>query len=132
MSGGDSDQFSHNVRTGTLASYTFNVNTQAVAGALTWNRNGTLKQLQISEALNASNSQTYNYTYDDLARIATANCGSSIWNQTFTTYGASYDLFGNVKKDVPPGSTRVKFLPTYSATTNRFTAIPGGVRDLRC
>jgi hypothetical protein len=38
----------------------------------------------------AANTQTCNYTYDDLTRIKTANCGTP-WNQTF-----SFDPFGNI------------------------------------
>ena len=52
------------------------------------------------------------YTYDDLARLSAANCGS-VWAQAF-----SYDAFGNIGK-----SGSQSFGPTYSPTTNRYTAI---------
>jgi RHS repeat-associated protein len=52
------------------------------------------------------------YTYDDLARLSAASCGS-VWAQTF-----SYDAFGNISK-----SGSMSFMPTYSATTNQMTSI---------
>lgn len=64
----------------------------------------------------ASDSQTCNYTHDDMARVASANCGS-LWNQTF-----SYDAFGNITKSATIG---ISFTPGYSATTNQFTSLPG-------
>ena len=53
-------------------------------------------------------------------RVASANCGASIWNQNF-----SFDPFGNIQKTVPQGSTGTQFLPTYSPTTNRYQSVPG-------
>jgi RHS repeat-associated protein len=55
---------------------------------------------------------TCNYTYDNLARLSSVNCGS-VWAQTF-----GYDAFGNISK-----SGSQSFGPTYSATTNHYTAI---------
>jgi RHS repeat-associated protein len=52
------------------------------------------------------------YTYDDLARLSAASCGS-VWAQTF-----SYDAFGNIGK-----SGSQSFMPTYSAATNQMTSI---------
>jgi RHS repeat-associated protein len=52
------------------------------------------------------------YTYDDLARLSAANCGS-VWAQTF-----SYDAFGNIGK-----SGSQSFMPIYSAVTNQMTSI---------
>jgi hypothetical protein len=52
------------------------------------------------------------YTYDDLARLSAASCGS-VWAQTF-----SYDAFGNISK-----SGSMSFGPTYSAATNQYTRI---------
>jgi RHS repeat-associated protein len=119
--GGDSDDFTYNVGTGSLASYTYHVTTQTVTGTLTWNRNGTLNQLQINDQLNSANTQTCNYTYDDLARVASVNCGLGGWGQSFN----GNDVFGNIKKAVPTNSTGIAFQPTYDATTNRFSSIPG-------
>jgi len=43
-----------------------------------------------------------------------------MWAQTF-----SFDPFGNVRKDVPPGATGIAFQPTYSNTHNWLTSLPG-------
>jgi len=85
-----------------------------VIGNLTWNANGTMGALGITDPFNATNAQTCNYVYDDLARIQSANCGA-VWSQTF-----SFDLFGNITKT---GS--IAFQPTYSTTTNRISTLPG-------
>jgi RHS repeat-associated protein len=68
--------------------------------------------LNITDTLNSANSQNCAYTYDDLARLASANCGTSIQNQSFT-----YDPYGNITKTVPYGSQGWSFQSTYSATT---------------
>jgi RHS repeat-associated protein len=56
--------------------------------------------------------QSCTYGYDGLARLGSAGCGS-VWSQSFT-----YDAFGNITK-----SGSQSFGPTYSASTNRYTAI---------
>jgi RHS repeat-associated protein len=116
----DSDSFAYDKDTGRLTSYTFSVGSpaQTDVGQLTWNPNGTLASLQIADALpGAIDRQTCNYTHDDLGRIASVDCGSSVWKQNF-----SYDPFGNLTKTVPQGSTGVSFPPTpnaYDPATNR-------------
>ncbi len=97
---------------GRMNKYQYNVSAQSVIGTPTWNPNGTLGRLVITDPFNSSNAQTCNYTHDDLARIASANCGS-IWSQTF-----SYDSFGNINK-----SGNSSFGATYSPATNRMTTI---------
>lgn len=96
-----------------MTQYQFTVNGQSNTGALTWNANGTLGQLAITDALNSANAQTCNYSHDDLVRIASANCGSAA-AQTF-----SYDPFGNLNKFGSPYA----FQPTYSSSTNRMTSL---------
>ena len=88
---------------------------QTMKGDLTWNLNGSLQKLVITDPINPTNAQTCNYGHDDLARIASANCGAP-WAQTF-----AFAPFGNLSK-----SGSASFLPTYGPTTNRFTVIPGG------
>jgi len=99
---------------------------QTDVGQLTWNANGSLKQLAIADTVpGAIDTQTCNYTHDDLGRVATVDCGS-VWYQSF-----AYDTFGNIKKALstaqpqPPG---VSFQPTYDTTnnTNRISSLPGG------
>jgi RHS repeat-associated protein len=121
----DSDVFTFDAATGRLSKYQYNVNAQTVTGNLSWNSNGTLQSLGITDPLNSQDAQNCTYIYDDLSRLGSANCGASIWSQTF-----AYDAFGNIQKSVPTGSTGVTFQPTYSSTlypaaTNRFLTLPG-------
>jgi RHS repeat-associated protein len=122
---GDFDNFNYDSNTGRMTGYQFNIGTsgQAAIGVLTWNPNGTLQKLAITDAVNTNDTQTCNYGYDDLARIASVNCANGAtnkWNQTF-----AFDPVGNITKTVPTGGTGTTFQPTYSFSTNRFTAIPG-------
>jgi len=112
---GDSDIFAYDSNTLRMTQFKFNVGAQpqSYVGALTWNANGSLNQLAITDPFNGSDAQTCNYSHDDLARIGSANCGSAA-AQTF-----SYDPFGNINKSGSPYS----FNPTYSASTNRMTSI---------
>ena len=50
------------------------VNAQLVAGSLTWNSDGSLGLLAISDTFNTANSQTCTYGNDDLGRIANTTC----------------------------------------------------------
>jgi hypothetical protein len=111
----DSDSFTYDPNTGRMTGYTFSVNSQTDVGALTWNTNGTLNQLKITDGITGtSDSQTCNYLYDDLQRLSSSNCGA-IWTQNFT-----YDAFGNITK-----TGNSQFIPGYSLTQNQFTSIPG-------
>jgi hypothetical protein len=111
----DSDAFTYDPNTGRMTGYTFNVNSQTDVGALTWNTNGTLNQMKITDGITGTtDSQTCNYLYDDLQRLSTANCGA-LWTQNFT-----YDSFGNINK-----TGNSQFIPGYSVTQNQFTSIPG-------
>ena len=115
---GDSESFSWDWRApgrmilpGSMLSWTSNVGSKQQAGSLTWNPNGALRILQVSDSANTPNTQTCNYFYDDLGRLGgtdangyTVDCGST-WSQTF-----SYDAFGNIKKS---GSS--SFQPNYNA-----------------
>ena len=114
LGSGDSDAFQYDANTGRMTQYKYTVNGSNVTGNLTWNANGTLNKLQITDPFDSSNQQTCAYTYDDLARVYKGNCGG-IWNQTFT-----FDPFGNVTKS----GTRA-FSPTYSESTNRMTYLGG-------
>ena len=113
----DSDAFTFDPQTGRMKQYQFNVGSNSDTGTLTWNPNNSLATLKTTDTVTgASDSQTCNYTHDDMARVASANCGS-LWNQTF-----SYDAFGNINKSATIG---ISFTPGYSATTNQFTSLPG-------
>jgi RHS repeat-associated protein len=116
----DSDVLTFDPNTGRMKQYTFNVGSKADTGVLAWNSNGSLGQLAITDTVSGtSDSQTCNYTHDDLARIASVSCGSSIWAQTF-----GYDVFGNISKS---GSS--SFLAGYvlanGSTNNQIQSLPG-------
>lgn len=116
---GDSDSYTYDPNTGRMTQYKFTVGSspQSVIGNLTWNYNGTLSQLAITDPFNSANAQTCNYAHDDLVRIASANCGSAA-AQTF-----SYDPFGNI--NIPSGGSPYSFAASYSNATNRITCIGG-------
>ena len=111
LGSGDSDAFSFDPNTFRMTQYQFNVNSQSVTGALTWNANWSLGKLAITDAFNSVNTQTCTYSHDDLARIASGNCGS-VWSQTF-----SYDAFGNITKT---GSNQ--FQPGYNWQYNQMSS----------
>ena len=112
---GDSDSFSYDSNTGRETQYKFTVNGANETGTLTWNANGTLQKLAISDPFIAAKTQTCTNTYDDLMRLIANNCGS-VWSQTF-----GFDAFGNITKT---GTT--SFQPTYNPATNRYNTLPTG------
>ncbi len=66
---GDSDSYQYDTNTGRMTQYSFNVNGQSAVGNLTWNANGTLQKLAITDPFNSLDNQTCTNTYDDLARV---------------------------------------------------------------
>jgi RHS repeat-associated protein len=116
---GDSDSFSYDLNTSRMNQYTFTVNGQSVIGKPTWNANGTLQQLQITQdPFNPSNVQTCKYLYDDFVRVGgkdangySVDCGAA-WQQLFT-----YDQFGNITKT---GSSSWACAICYDQTTNHY------------
>ncbi|MHB8217051.1 MAG: RHS repeat domain-containing protein [Candidatus Sulfotelmatobacter sp.] len=119
----DTDAFTFYANTGRLETYQFNMGTAPLIdkGVLTWNPNGSLQGLVITDAINSTNAQTCTYSHDDLGRVSSANCGCSLWSQTF-----SYDPFGNITKMIANGCTAMSFQPTYDYTnnTNRIISTP--------
>jgi RHS repeat-associated protein len=75
-----------------MTHYQFAINGSNLTGALTWNANGTLQQLAITDPFNSADAQNCAYQYDAIVRLTNVNCGSA-WAQTF-----SYDFAGNLKK----------------------------------
>jgi RHS repeat-associated protein len=115
-----------------MTSYTFTVGAtpKSQTGHLTWNSNGTLQQLAITDGFYPNvGTQTCNYGnpsagvpgYDDLGRLISVDCGAAIWQQNF-----SYDPFGNITKMIPAGGTGLSWMPGYNQATNRYTL--GGAR----
>jgi RHS repeat-associated protein len=118
LGSGDSDAFNCDLNTGRMTSQQFNVGAKSIQGVLTWNPNGTLGQLAVTDPI--AGNQTCSYTYDDLARIASVNCPSA-WVQTF-----GLDTFGNLSKTANGGAAE-SFQPTYTTNppTNQYSVIPG-------
>jgi RHS repeat-associated protein len=112
----DTDAFSFDSNTGRMTQYQFTVGStpKTVTGQLGWNANGTLASLGITDQFNSANTQSCTYSHDDLGRVSSVNCGS-VWSQTF-----GFDPFGNLTK-----SGSVSFQPTYNASTNRMSSLPG-------
>lgn len=122
LGSGDSDVFTLDPNTFRMSKYQFNVGSQTVTGTLSWNANGSLSSLNIADPFNSANTQTCNYTADDLARISKVDCGAA-WGQTF-----AFDPFGNVQKTKISGSGGTSFAPTYQSSpspTNRISLING-------
>jgi hypothetical protein len=93
-----------------MTQYSFNVNSQSETGTLTWNANGTLGQLAITDPFYSADNQTCTNTYDALARISSNSCTSSGWAQTF-----SYDAFGNISK-----SGSISWQPNYNNVADQY------------
>lgn len=114
LGSGDSDTYTYDANTGRMTQYQFAINGSNVTGALTWNPNGTLQKLAITDPFDASNAQTCTYQYDPIARLSQANCGT-IWGQNFT-----YDAYGNLTKNVITGDGGVAWIPMYN-NNNQYT-----------
>ena len=117
----DSDSFGYDGNTGRVTSYQFSVGSpvKTDSGTVQWNQNGSLQRLTISDLINTGGSQVCNYSYDDLGRSKSVDCGASTWQQNF-----SYDAFGNLSKSVPPGGTGISSLLDYDLTKNWITTAP--------
>src|SRR6266481_3553915 len=123
---GDSDGYQYDPNTGRMTNYTFTVGAtpKSMAGNLTWNPNGTLSKLAITDGFNSGGTQTCKYGdptvsvpgYDDLARLIKVDCTASVWQQNFT-----YDAFGNLTKTVPTGGTGINWNPGYNLANNLYT-----------
>lgn len=115
---GDSDSFSYDSNTNRVRQYQFTVNGSSLTGALGWNANGTLQTQNITDAFNSADTQNCSYSYDDLSRLVSGNCGSAA-AQTFSYNADGSGAFGNISKSGSPYS----FQPAYSPTTNRITSV---------
>jgi RHS repeat-associated protein len=108
----DSDDFYYDAKTGRMIQSQANVASYDIASTLTWNKNGSVQALTVTDAYKPANNQTCSYSYDDLARLGSVGCGSGNWSQTFT-----YDAFGNINK-----SGSQSFSLPYTATTNQINS----------
>lgn len=114
---GDQDIYTYDPATGRMQTYNFTVNSVSDSASLTWNANGTLRQLAITDGFDSGGTQTCTFGtssvmgYDDLGRLLSNNCGS-LWSQTF-----SYDQYDNLTK---AGSS--SWAPGYNASNNQYLA----------
>jgi RHS repeat-associated protein len=92
---GDSDSYTYD-SVGNMKTYTYSVNGKSMTGTLTWNPIGSLGSLAIVDGFNAGGSQTCSFSYDDVARLLTDNCGS-VWSQTYD-YGVNGGEYENLSK----------------------------------
>jgi RHS repeat-associated protein len=122
---GDSDSYLYDPNTDRMTKYTFTAGAtpKSMVGNLTWNPNGSLSKLDITDGFNAGGTHTCKYGdpagsvagYDDLGRLAKVDCGASNWQQNF-----SFDAFGNITKSVPTGGTGIAWNPGYNAANNHY------------
>jgi RHS repeat-associated protein len=132
----DNDTYTYDPNTGRMTNWSFEVGATPAyqTGALTWNPNGTLQKLAISDGFHSGGTQTCYYDssvvtgtgYDDLGRLVGVGCGASspwtgIWSQTF-----SYDQYDNLTK-----SGSGTFNPGYTSSpyTNQFSSSSGATYD---
>ena len=105
-----SESFKYDANSGRMTQWASTVGSDQQIGSPTWNANGTLQSMQINDNANNANTQNCAYTYDDLARLHSVNCGANTWQQNF-----NYDVLGNITKTVPTGGTGVTFNPGYGS-----------------
>ncbi len=121
LGSGDSDTVTFDFNSARVTEYKATINGSSAKGDLSWNGNGSLQQLQITDPFKTANNQTCAYARDDLSRISKVDCGTNNWGQTF-----GYDAFGNITKAVitNPSHSGNPFTPTYSP--NNTNQISGG------
>ena len=113
----DYDSFQYDA-TGRMTQFAAVVRSSSMTGVPTWNTNGSLQQLAITDGFNGNNTQSCTYQHDDLARIAAVNCGTGKWNQTYS-YGSNG--FGNVNWTGTGLGTN--FTAAYNAGNNHFASL---------
>jgi len=116
----DQDIYTYDPNTGRMKTFEFEVgNTPAnITGTLTWNINGTLGELQITDGFNSGGTETcysnsssaLGYGYDDWGRLVEFDCGSGNWGQQF-----SYDQYDNLTKTVISGRSGTTWNPGYNS-----------------
>jgi RHS repeat-associated protein len=119
----DQDIYTYDPNTGNMKTFEFEVGNSPVnlTGTLSWNANGSLGQVAITDGFNAGGTETcYSNSsgslgsgYDDLERLIEFDCGSGNWGQEF-----SYDQYDNLTKTVLSGRTGTTWNPGYSPTSN--------------
>jgi RHS repeat-associated protein len=109
--GTDDDEYVYSTTTGRLTQYQFFVGSANTKGVLTWDTDGNLGTLAVTDGFNAGGTHTCNFAYDDVSRLITDDCGAT-WLQNF-----SYDNYNNLTK-----SGNSSWMPGYN-TKNQYSAI---------
>jgi RHS repeat-associated protein len=124
----DQDIYTYDPNTGRMLTFEFEVgNTPAnLTGTVTWNPNGTVKNVAVVDGFNSGGSSTcysdsnswLGYGYDDWGRLLAFDCGSG----NVAEY-TQYDIYDNVTQTVPPniGRTGWNFSPGYNPNNNHVT-----------
>jgi YD repeat-containing protein len=116
---GDTDTFGLDTK-GNFAGVASSIGGSVMTSAWTWNTNGTPKTLALTNPFDqTASSQSCAYTWDTLLRVSAFKCTNGATNLNGETY--SYDMFGNIKKNIPSGFTGQKWTPTYNAANNQYS-----------
>jgi RHS repeat-associated protein len=113
--GTDKDLFPRDPNTGLMKGWTYTLGSTSETAVLTWNPNNTLNTLAITDGFNSGGTQTCTYSYDDVSRLLTDNCGNTVWNQSY-----SYDQYNNLTK------TNVSNATTWNPGYNSTVTCPTG------
>jgi RHS repeat-associated protein len=121
LTGTDKDLYTYDPNTGDMTQYEFKVGGANETGVLSWNVNGTLQSLAITDGFNSGGTQTcyFNPTlapttgYDDLGRLVGVDCGSGHWGQDF-----AYDQYDNLTQAVIPSRPGSTWNPGYNSSNN--------------
>lgn len=125
IAGTDSASYTYDTNTARMTKYQFTVNGVSMTGALTWNPNGTLNKLAITDGFNAGGTQNCNFNpsnaantgYDDWARLVGVDCGSGNLGDIY-----GYDIYDNLTETIMSGHTGFFWNPGYSSTNNHYTS----------
>lgn len=107
-SGTDADTYVYDTATGRMKSYQFFVGSGSSKGTLSWNADGQLGGLNITDTFNAGGSQNNVYVYDDIGRLVSDTAAT--WSQTF-----SFDVYNNLTK-----GGMSAWAPGYFASNNHY------------
>jgi RHS repeat-associated protein len=130
----DYEYFTYDTNTARMTNWKFQVGSTPASetGALTWNANGSLGSVAISDGFNSGGTQTCNFGisghpgYDDAGRLIYDDCGSGGWGQSFSYDSSGYN---NLTKAVLSGRTGITFNPGYNTSNNQFASGFGGTYD---
>jgi RHS repeat-associated protein len=124
LTGTGNDTYSIDPNTGRMTQFVFTVGSSSLSGNLSWNPNGTLKQVATTDGFNAGGSMTCNFNptsatgtgYNDWNQLVGFDCGSGNWGQTF-----GFDIYDNLTKTKMASRSGTTWNPGYSSSNNHCT-----------